>query len=157
MSLWLLYLRFQMVSRVAPPLRAGCQAGHLLLGPAAPPAASAFSLNAWLPSGCSCGDVPRKRSVQSLLQPKSCCCGSCLVCTHSSADARLLSLVEDVGCQGRREGTDRTVSLGTCSGLGCISSLTGILLSPGPMMHSSPESLARKSCQVTTLLGTVFS
>lgn len=37
LSLWLLYLRFQMVSRVAPPLGAGCQAGHLLLGPVAPP------------------------------------------------------------------------------------------------------------------------
>lgn len=55
------------------------------------------------------------------------------------------------------EGRHPTASIGTCSGLGCISSLTAILPSPGPMMHSSPESLARKSYQVTTLLGTVFS
>lgn len=104
-SFRLLHLRFQMVSRVAPPLGAGCQAGHLLLEPAAPPAASAFSLNAWLLSGCSHGDVPRKRSVRPLLQPKFCFCGSCLVCTNGSADARLPSFVEDVGCAGRREGT----------------------------------------------------
>lgn len=53
------------------------------------------------------------------------------------------------------EGRHWTASLGTCSGLGCISSLTSILLPPGSMMHSSPESLAEKSHQVTTLLGTV--
>lgn len=48
-----------------------------------------------------------------------------------------------------------TASLGTCSGLGYISSLTSILLAPGSMMHSSPESLAQKSYQVTSLLGTI--